>query len=97
MRVERVKTTKNRNTSEVLKVDDIKCLLLPDNEKTVELLDEIYKVIERMNPNIKDLTAFTELLTELKQEVSVEQFKNGFSLGVRKVLEENEEVPNIQA
>lgn len=97
MRVERVKTTKNRNTSEVLKVDDIKCLLLPDNEKTVELLDEIYKVIERMNPNIKDLTAFTELLTELKQEVSVEQFKNGFSLGVRTVLEENEEVPNIQA
>lgn len=97
MRVERVKTTKSRNTSEVLKVDDIKCLLLPDNEKTVELLDEIYKVIERMNPNIKDLTAFTELLTELKQEVSVEQFKNGFSLGVRTVLEENEEVPNIQA
>lgn len=81
----------------MLKVDDIKCLLIPDNEKTVELLDEIYKVIERMNPNIKDLTAFTELLTELKQEVSVEQFKNGFSLGVRTVLEENEEVPNIQA
>ena len=48
-------------------MDDIKCLLIPDNEKTVELLDEIYKVIERMNPNIKDLTAFTELLTELKQ------------------------------
>ena len=81
----------------MLKVDDIKCLLIPDNEKTVELLDEIYKVIERMNPNIKDLTAFTELLTELKQEVSVEQFKNGFSLGIRTVLEENEEVPNIQA
>lgn len=78
-------------------MDDIKYLLIPDNEKTVELLDEIYKVIERMNPNIKDLTAFTELLTELKQEVSVEQFKNGFSLGVRTVLEENEEVPNIQA
>lgn len=82
-------------------MDDIKCLLIPDNEKTVELLDEIYKVIERMNPDIKDLTAFTELLTELltelKQEVSVEQFKNGFSLGVRTVLEENEEVPNIQA
>ena len=56
-------------------MDDIKCLLIPDNEKTVELLDEIYKVIERMNPNIKDLTAFTELLTELKQEVSVEQYK----------------------
>jgi hypothetical protein len=81
----------------VLKVEDIKCLLIPDNEKTVELLDEIYKVIERMNPEIKDLTAFTELLTELKQEVSVEQFKNGFSLGIRTVLEENEEVPNIQA
>lgn len=81
----------------MLKVEDIKCLLIPDNEKTVELLDEIYKVIERMNPEIKDLTAFTELLTELKQEVSVEQFKNGFSLGVRTVLEENEEVPNIQA
>lgn len=81
----------------MLKVQDIQCLLIPDNEKTVELLDEIYKVIERMNPNIKDLTAFTELLTELKQEVSVEQFKNGFSLGVRTVLEENEEVPNIQA
>lgn len=78
-------------------MQDIQCLLIPDNEKTVELLDEIYKVIERMNPNIKDLTAFTELLTELKQEVSVEQFKNGFSLGVRTVLEENEEVPNIQA
>ena len=78
-------------------MDDIKCLLIPDNEKTVELLDEIYKVIERMNPNIKDLTAFTELLTELKQEVIVEQFKNGFSLGIRTVLEENEEVPNIQA
>ena len=78
-------------------MDDIKCLLIPDKEKTVELLDEIYKVIERMNPNIKDLTAFTELLTELKQEVSVEQFKNGFSLGIRTVLEENEEVPNIQA
>ena len=78
-------------------MDDIKCLLIPDNEKTVELLDEIYKVIERMNPNIKDLTAFTELLTELKQEVSVEQFKNGFSLGIITVLEENEEVPNIQA
>ena len=78
-------------------MDDIKYLLIPDNEKTVELLDEIYKVIERMNPDIKDLTAFTELLTELKQEVSVEQFKNGFSLGVRTVLEENEEVPNIQA
>lgn len=81
----------------MLKVDDIKCLLIPDNEKTVDLLDEIYKVIERMNPELKDLTAFTELLTELKQEVSVEQFKNGFSLGVRTVLEENEEVPNIQA
>lgn len=81
----------------MLKVDDIKCLLIPDNEKTVELLDEIYKVIERMNPDIKDLTAFTELLTELKQEVSVEQFRNGFSLGIRTVLEENEEVPNIQA
>lgn len=81
----------------MLKVQDIQCLLLPDNEKTVELLDEIYKVIERMNPELKDLTAFTELLTELKQEVSVEQFKNGFSLGVRTVLEENEEVPNIQA
>lgn len=81
----------------MLKVEDIKCLLIPDNEKTVELLDEIYKVIERMNPEIKDLTAFTELLTELKQEVSVEQFKNGFSLGIRTVLEENEEVPNIQA
>lgn len=78
-------------------MDDIKCLLIPDNEKTVALLDEIYKVIERMNPDIKDLTAFTELLTELKQEVSVEQFKNGFSLGIRTVLEENEEVPNIQA
>ncbi len=78
-------------------MQDIQCLLLPDNEKTVELLDEIYKVIERMNPELKDLTAFTELLTELKQEVSVEQFKNGFSLGVRTVLEENEEVPNIQA
>ena len=78
-------------------MEDIKCLLIPDNEKTAELLDEIYKVIERMNPDIKDLTAFTELLTELKQEVSVEQFKNGFSLGVRTVLEENEEVPNIQA
>lgn len=78
-------------------MQDIQCLLIPDNEKTVELLDEIYKVIERMNPNVKDLTAFTELLTELKQEVSVEQFKNGFSLGVRTVLEENEEVPNIQA
>lgn len=78
-------------------MQDIQCLLIPDNEKTVELLDEIYKVIERMNPDIKDLTAFTELLTELKQEVSVEQFKNGFSLGVRTVLEENEEVPNIQA
>lgn len=78
-------------------MQDIQCLLIPDNEKTVELLDEIYKVIERMNPNIKDLTAFTELLTELKQEVSVEQFKNGFSLGIRTVLEENEEVPNIQA
>ena len=75
-------------------MEDIKCLLIPDNEKTVELLDEIYKVIERMNPEIKDLTAFTELLTELKQEVSVEQFKNGFSLGIRTVLEENEEVPN---
>lgn len=81
----------------MLKVQDIQCLLIPDNEKTVELLDEIYKVIERMNPELKDLTAFTELLTELKQEVSVEQFKNGFSLGVRTVLEENEEVPNIQA
>lgn len=78
-------------------MQDIQCLLIPDNEKTVELLDEIYKVIERMNPDIKDLTAFTELLTELKQEVSVEQFKNGFSLGIRTVLEENEEVPNIQA
>lgn len=78
-------------------MQDIQCLLLPDNEKTVELLDEIYKVIERMNPELKDLTAFTELLTELKQEVSVEQFKNGFSLGVRTVLEENEEAPNIQA
>lgn len=78
-------------------MQDIQCLLIPDNEKTVELLDEIYKVIERMNPNVKDLTAFTELLTELKQEVSVEQFKNGFSLGIRTVLEENEEVPNIQA
>lgn len=78
-------------------MEDIQCLLLPDNEKTVELLDEIYKVIERMNPELKDLTAFTELLTELKQEVSVEQFKNGFSLGIRTVLEENEEVPNIQA
>lgn len=78
-------------------MEDIKCLLIPDNEKTVELLDEIYKVIERMNPEIKDLTAFTELLAELKQEVSVEQFKNGFSLGIRTVLEENEEVPNIQA
>lgn len=78
-------------------MEDIKYLLIPDNEETVELLDEIYKVIERMNPEIKDLTAFTELLTELKQEVSVEQFKNGFSLGVRTVLEENEEVPNIQA
>lgn len=78
-------------------MEDIKCLLIPDNEKTVELLDEIYKVIERMNPEIKDLTAFTELLTELKQEVSVEQFKNGFSLGIRTVLEENEETPNIQA
>lgn len=78
-------------------MDDIKCLLIPDNEKTVELLNEIYKVIERMNPEIKDLTVFTELLTELKQEVSVEQFKNGFSLGIRTVLEENEEVPNIQA
>lgn len=78
-------------------MQDIQCLLIPDNEKTVELLDEIYKVIERMNPELKDLTAFTELLTELKQEVSVEQFKNGFSLGVRTVLEENEEVPNIQA
>lgn len=81
----------------MLKVQDIQCLLIPDNEKTVELLDEIYKVIERMNPELKDLTAFTELLTELKQEVSVEQFKNGFSLGIRTVLEENEEVPNIQA
>lgn len=81
----------------MLKVQDIQCLLLPDNEKTVELLNEIYKVIERMNPNAKDLTAFTELLTELKQEVSVEQFRNGFSLGIRTVLEENEEVPNIQA
>lgn len=78
-------------------MQDLQCLLIPDNEKTVELLDEIYKVIERMNPELKDLTAFTELLTELKQEVSVEQFKNGFSLGVRTVLEENEEVPNIQA
>lgn len=78
-------------------MQDIQCLLIPDNEKTVELLDEIYKVIERMNPELKDLTAFTELLTELKQEVSVEQFKNGFSLGIRTVLEENEEVPNIQA
>lgn len=78
-------------------MEAIKYLLIPDNEETVELLDEIYKVIERMNPEIKDLTAFTELLTELKQEVSVEQFKNGFSLGVRTVLEENEEVPNIQA
>lgn len=78
-------------------MQDIQCLLIPDNKKTVELLDEIYKVIERMNPDLKDLTAFTELLTELKQEVSVEQFKNGFSLGVRTVLEENEEVPNIQA
>lgn len=78
-------------------MQDIQCLLIPDNEKTVELLDEIYKVIERMNPDIKDLTAFTELLTELKQEVSVEQFKNGFSLGIRTVLEEHEEVPNIQA
>ena len=81
----------------MLKEQDIQCLLIPDNEKTVELLDEIYKVIERMNPDIKDLTAFTELLTELKQEVSVEQFRNGFSLGIRTVLEENEEVPNIQA
>lgn len=78
-------------------MQDIQCLLIPDNEKTVELLDEIYKVIERMNPELKDLTAFTELLTELKQEVSVEQFKNGFSLGIRTVLEENEEIPNIQA
>ena len=78
-------------------MQDIQCLLLPDNEKTVELLNEIYKVIERMSPNVKDLTAFTELLTELKQEVSVEQFKNGFSLGIRTALEENEEVPNIQA
>lgn len=78
-------------------MQDIQCLLLPDNEKTLELLNEIYKVIERMNPNVKDLTAFTELLTELKQEVSVEQFKNGFSLGIRTALEENEEVPNIQA
>lgn len=78
-------------------MQDLQCLLIPDNEKTVELLDEIYKVIERMNPNVKDLTAFTELLTELKQEVSVEQFKNGFSLGIRTALEENEEVPNIQA
>lgn len=78
-------------------MQDIQCLLLPDNEKTLELLNEIYKIIERMNPNAKDLTAFKELLTELKQEVSVEQFKNGFSLGVRTVLEENEEVPNIQA
>lgn len=78
-------------------MQDIQCLLLPDNEKTVELLNEIYKVIERMKPNVKDLTAFTELLTELKQEVSVEQFKNGFSLGIRTALEENEEVPNIQA
>ena len=78
-------------------MQDIQCLLIPDNEKTIELLDDIYKVIERMNPELKDLTAFTELLTELKQEVSVEQFKNGFSLGVRTVLEENEEVPNIQA
>ena len=78
-------------------MQDIQCLLLPDNEKTVELLNEIYKVIERMSPNVKDLTAFTELLTELKQEVSVEQFKNGFSLGIRTALEENEKVPNIQA
>lgn len=78
-------------------MQDIQCLLLPDNEKTLELLNEIYKIIERMNPNAKDLTAFTELLTELKQEVSVEQFRNGFSLGIRTALEENEEVPNIKA
>ena len=52
----------------MLKVQNLQCLLIPDNEKTVELLDEIYKVIERMNPELKDLTMFTELLTEQKRQ-----------------------------
>lgn len=90
-----VKTTKNRDTSEVLKVQNIQCLLLPDNEKTVELLNDIYKVIERMNPNAKDLTAFTELLTAFKHSVGVSAFSYGLQMGLN--ISGEDETPDLKA
>ena len=76
-------------------MDDIKYLLIPDNEKTVELLDEIYKVIERMNPDLKDLTEFTELLTAFKHSVGVSAFSYGLQMGLN--ISREDETPDLKA
>ena len=45
---------------------NIESVCIPDTDKTIKILDHIYEVIERMNPDLKDLTEFTELLTAFK-------------------------------
>lgn len=69
-------------------MQNIQCLLLPDNEKTVELLNDIYKVIERMNPNAKDLTAF-------KHSVGVSAFSYGLQMGLN--ISGEDETPDLKA
>ena len=61
----------NKQLNKYTNTGNIANVSIPDTETTIKTLDRIYEVVERMNPKLKDLTEFTELLTDFKHSVGV--------------------------
>lgn len=74
---------------------NIESVCIPDTDKTIKTLDHIYEVIERMNPDLKDLTEFTELLTAFKHSVGVNAFSYGLQMGLN--ISGEDETPDLKA
>ena len=85
----------NKQLNKYTNTGNIANVSIPDTEKTIKTLDHIYKVVERMNPKLKDLTEFTELLTDFKHSVGANAFLHGLQIGLS--ISEEDETPDLKA
>lgn len=82
--------TKQNNSNE-----NLAFVSIPDTQKTINILDRIYETVERINPELKELTELTELLTEFKHSVGVSAFSYGLKMGLD--MHDESPEPNLKA
>ena len=85
----------NKRLNKYINTGNIANVSIPDTEKTIKTLDHIYEVVERMNPKLKDLTEFTEILTAFKHSVGASAFLYGLQMGLN--ISEEDETPDLKA